>query len=311
MFRHDYKFHLHLHLHIRMSHNKLNYRPEKTLKQNKLGCQDSVLDKLDVRGIAHLLPHRIAGMKRQRVNTEPNGSYGYGYSSYGDPSQTTVSGASAFAPNPSGVNPQARPGRPQETSLSHGMQPNLQPNMQPGMAGTQQGSGVYNGVPMNMNGMNMGNQYGMVGLGTAGQLGQGLSTSTTPSMSQNLGQNPGSNVGPQMGHTAMPDMGANMLHGLGSGMGQNMMQSMASNMSMAPNMGGTQLEAQAGLAPALGQGMGISEGFPCVKLRGLPFDANEQDIAIWLVWDVSGELFCTASVTMGAAWLDHLVIVWS
>ena len=231
--------------------------------------------------IAVVLLKRTAGMKRQRVNTEPNVSYGYGYSSYGDPTQATVPGASEYAVNPVGVNSQARPppGRPQDTSLSHGMQPNLQPNMQPGMASTQQGSGAYNGVPANMNGVSMGNQYGMAGVGTAGQLGQG----TTPNMSQNLGQNPGNSIGPQMGYNAMPDMGTNMSYGLGSGMGQNMMQSMASSMSMAPNMGGTQLEAQAGLAPALGQGMGISEGFPCVKLRGLPFDANEQDVAVWLV----------------------------
>ncbi|KAL3147949.1 hypothetical protein ABBQ38_014244 [Trebouxia sp. C0009 RCD-2024] len=155
------------------------------------------------------------------------------------------------------------------------MQPNLQPNMQPGVAGTQL---AYNGVPMN-SGVNMGNQYGMAGLGTAGQYGQGLGTGTTPSMSQNIGNN----AGPPMGHPGVSDMGTNMVHGLGSGMGQNMMQSMGSNMPMgAPNMGGAQPEAQAGLAPALGQGMGISEGFPCVKLRGLPFDANEQDIAVWL-----------------------------
>ena len=218
-------------------------------------------------------------MKRQRVNTEPNTSYGYGYSSYGDPTQAAVPAASEYAVNPSGVNPQPMPppGRPQDASLSHGMQPNMQPNMQPGMAGTQQGSGAYNGVPANMNGVNMGNQYGMAGVGSAGQLGQGLGTGTTPNMSQN----PGNSIGPQMGYNAMPDMGANMQYGIGSGMGQ--MQNMASSMSMAPNMGGSQMEAQAGLAPAVGQGMGISEGFPCVKLRGLPFDANEQDVAVWLV----------------------------
>lgn len=215
-------------------------------------------------------------MKRQRVHTEPSESYGYGYSSYGDPSQATVPGASEFGLNPSGIATQARPGRPPEASLSHGMQSNLQPNMQPGVAGTQL---AYNGVPMN-SGVNMGNQYGMAGLGTAGQYGQGLGTGTTPSMSQNFGNN----AGPPMGHPGVSDMGTNLVHGLGSGMGQNMVQSMGSNMPMgAPNMGGAQLEAQAGLAPALGQGMGISEGFPCVKLRGLPFDANEQDIAVWLV----------------------------
>lgn len=217
-------------------------------------------------------------MKRQRAHTEPSESYGYGYSSYGDPSQAAVPGASEFALNPSGVNIQARPVRPQEASLSHGMQPNLQPNMQPGLAGTQLGSSVYNGVPMSMNGANMGNQYGMAGLGNAGQYGQG--TGTIPSMSQNMGNI----AGPQLGPPGMSDVGTSMVHNLGQGMGQNMMQSMAPNMSMgAPNMGGAQLEAQAGLAPALGQGMGISEGFPCVKLRGLPFDANEQDIAVWLV----------------------------
>lgn len=219
-------------------------------------------------------------MKRQRAHTEPSENYGYGYSSYGDASQAAVPGAPEYALNPSGVNTQARPVRPPEASLSHGMQPNLQPNMQPGVAGTQHPSTMYSGVPMNMNGANMGNQYGMAGLSTAGQYGQGMGT--TLSMSQNMGNIAGP---PQLGHPGMSDVGTNMVHSLGQGMGQNMMQSMApNNMSMgAPDMGGAQLEAQAGLAPALGQGMGISEGFPCVKLRGLPFDANEQDIAVWLV----------------------------
>lgn len=33
----------------------------------------------------------------------------------------------------------------------------------------------------------------------------------------------------------------------------------------------------------VGQGLGISEGFPCVRLRGLPFEATEQDVEGWLV----------------------------
>ena len=227
-------------------------------------------------------------MKRQRIQAQQNGDFGYGYSSFGDGSLATAPGATDFTINPSGVNMQARTTRLQGASLSHGMQPHTQPNLQSGLAGmpgAQQATEIYTGLSTNMNGASVGNQFQESSLGTAGQLGQGFSMGTFPSMSQHMGQNMGS--GQLLGQLSMSDIGPGMLQNIGSGMGQNM----APNMSMALNMGGVQLESQAGLNPALGQGMGmgmgISEGFPCVKLRGLPFDANEQDIAAWLVccWD--------------------------
>lgn len=41
--------------------------------------------------------------------------------------------------------------------------------------------------------------------------------------------------------------------------------------------------AMGAISQIKGPGMGISEGFPCVRLRGLPFEANEQDVEVWLV----------------------------
>ena len=52
---------------------------------------------------------------------------------------------------------------------------------------------------------------------------------------------------------------------------------------MAVNGRVSGLQPAVGLTQGIGQGMGISEGFPCVRLRGIPFDANEQDVEGWLV----------------------------
>ena len=59
----------------------------------------------------------------------------------------------------------------------------------------------------------------------------------------------------------------------------------ASSIAIGSAMGGGAgaVNPPGGISQAIGQGMGISEGFPCVRLRGLPFDANEQDVEGWLV----------------------------
>lgn len=217
-------------------------------------------------------------MKRQRLQNNLAGSYGY--SAFETPSFAT--GSAAPGVNlAAGVGTQVHSGSLHEASLQHGMQPNMHSNLQPGigaMSNLYQGNGFNSGsgLPMNMNGSRLSDDFGAAGMGLPGQLGQSLGSGLPPSMGQHLGQHMGQN----MAQSLHPDMGPSMLHNIGSGIGQNMVPSMGGNLSMAPNMA---LEAQGGLSQALGQGMGISEGFPCVKLRGLPFDASEQDIAVWLV----------------------------
>lgn len=54
-----------------------------------------------------------------------------------------------------------------------------------------------------------------------------------------------------------------------------------------PNEASESLDQQ-GMAAAGGAGAGsqISDGFPCVRLRGLPFDVMEGDIKMFLVGDL-------------------------
>ncbi len=220
-------------------------------------------------------------MKRQRVHSEMNG--GYNYNDFGVKGPATGSGAPGLSLAAAGMGLQMNTGNLQDVSLQHGMPHSVQSSIQPGMGGMPlmpQGNGLNSGLPINMNRSQLGNGFGAIGTGMPAQLGQSLGSGMPPSMGQHVGQNLGQN----MGQSLNPDLGPNMLHSIGSGVGQNSMQNMGNpNLSMGSSMGSLGLEGQGGLSQALGQGMGISEGFPCVKLRGLPFDANEQDIAVWLV----------------------------
>lgn len=234
-------------------------------------------------------------MKRQRVHNESNGGYGYGYSNFSVPNQAAGSGAADLSLGASGMG-QMHSGGLQEPTLQHGMPTSMQFGPHAGLGGMpnlQQSNGLQSALPPDISGGRFGNDFGAVGLGVPAGLGPSLGSGMTPnSMQQHMGQT----LGPSLGqtHNLMSDVGLSMLHSIGSGGGQNVMHNMVNpNLSLGSNlsnpnqslgsMGSAHLEAQGGLSQAMGQGMGISEGFPCVKLRGLPFDATEQDIAVWLV----------------------------
>jgi hypothetical protein len=257
-------------------------------------------------------------MKRQRVHNEAGGGYGYGYNNFGVPSPATGSGAAGLSLAAAGMG-QTHSGHLQDSTLQHGMQFGMQPYLPGGMGGMPNlnySNGLHSALPPDMSGTRFDNNFGAVGMGVPSALGHSLGSGlTTSSVQSQVGQHMGQNMGGS--HTMAPDMGPGILHSIGSGGGQNVMHNMGNpNLSLGSNMSNPNLslgsmasaglEAQGGLSQAMGQGMGISEGFPCVKLRGLPFDAIEQDIAVWLVCFRDVLLYsCFFGQSSGDAWLGH------
>ena len=163
------------------------------------------------------------------------------------------------------------------------MQPQLPPTMYHGMPGNisynpQPGSGPYmsqpqqavygntGGFQQQQPGVMMGGAGPMqhnVDYGTVAQYG--FAPDSVPQGNQQMSQ--------PVGHTVL-------------GQPPSVNQSMGpSPIAIGSTVGGGAgaLNPPVGISQAVGQGMGISEGFPCVRLRGLPFDANEQDVEGWLV----------------------------
>ncbi len=258
-------------------------------------------------------------MKRQRVHNEAGGGYGYGYNNFGVPGPATGSGAAGLSLAAAGMG-QMHSGHLQDSTLQHGMQFGMQPSMPGEMGGISNlnhSNGLHSALPPDMSGTRFDNNFGAVGMGVPSALGHSLGSGlTTSSVQSQVGKHMGQNMGGS--HTMAPDMGPGILHSMGSGGGQNMMHNMGNaNLSLGSNMSNPNLSLgsmasggleapQGGLSQAMGQGMGISEGFPCVKLRGLPFDAIEQDIAVWLVCFRDVLLYsCFFGRSPGNAWLGH------
>lgn len=230
-------------------------------------------------------------MKRQRYNDDMSGAYGYG--SYDLQNQAAGPGLQAVD---SGSAMPMHSRKFEGTSLQYGMQPNAQANFGSGLGGLPQvqGDGLFSNPSSSMNSNCPASNHGGHGMGMSAQLGQGMGSSLGSGMAANMGQSQLQSIGQNMGHTTRQNMGSKMGNNMASdidptifqstssGFGQNFSQNMGSNLSVGPNVGNMGMGPKSGLTQSFGQGMGISEGFPCVKLRGLPFDANEQDIAAWL-----------------------------
>lgn len=169
----------------------------------------------------------------------------------------------------------------------------MQPQMQPASYPSLHGNGPYAAQPMSAPYSAHQPQYGSYGndIGVGHQQQPGVMLGNPGAIQQNTDHNIASQYGYGHSSGALHD-GQHVPHALGPGtmpvdprvLPSNQAIGVGVTASVPAMVGGASgLQPPMGTSQMTGQGLGISEGFPCVRLRGLPFESTEQDVEGWLV----------------------------